>query len=125
MTRRYRFLLPLLLAVLWAGPPPAAAAKKEKKESQAVIAGSVFTEQGFALPGVPVTITPQGERKPKWRAASDARGEFAVRVPAGHGSYVVATDSSAYQNQSQTVEIHGEERVDLIFRLAPKGAGRE
>jgi hypothetical protein len=41
----------------------------------------VFTDQGFALPGARVRVRRADEKKPKWEATSDRRGEFAVRVP--------------------------------------------
>src|SRR4051794_19388094 len=64
--------------------PCLAAKDKPKKQTQAstyaVITGSVFREEGFALPGAELMIapgSPQGGKKQ--RAVSDARGEFAVR----------------------------------------------
>jgi hypothetical protein len=112
-----------LLAAMATSAPATAVSKKDRKEPKAVIAGTTFTQEGFSLPGVSITVTPQGERKPKWRVTSDARGEFAVSVPAARGTYLVATDSSDHENQSETVEIYGEQRVDLIFRLARKSPG--
>lgn len=122
-----RRTLPLILAVALAGMlalpglgGAAPTAKKIKQKRYALLAGTLFTQEGFSLPGVRITIQRKGKHKPRWRAVSDRRGEFAVRLPAGRGTYEVTTHSKDRQNQTKTVEIHGEERVDILFRLAPK-----
>lgn len=94
-----------------------------------MIAGTVFRNTGLSLPGAEITITrmPSGEEKAKLRpikAASDARGEFVVRVPAGPARYRVAAAARGYQTAEQTIEIQGEERVDLTFLLEPS-SGQE
>ncbi len=100
----------------------------ERKRSQpapgAVIAGTVFRNTGLSLPGAMITITPLSgaEAKAKSRpiqAVSDARGEFVVRVPAGPARYRVGAVARGYQPAEQTIEIQGEERVDLTFLLEP------
>ena len=102
---------------------------KPKKSSQTqlafgVIAGTVFRPPGFALPGAEVVITPQSEppegiKIPKQKAVSDARGEFAVRVPAVPMKYTVDVKSSGYKEQQKAVQIEGEQRKDLTFELEP------
>lgn len=89
-----------------------------------MLAGSVHNEAGFSLPGVRIEVRRQGEKKVRWEAVSDVRGEFAVRVPAGPASYVIATASKKHENQKQTVEVLGHERVELIFRLPPRAENR-
>lgn len=91
--------------------------KSKKSPAQAIIAGGVYDEAGYALRGIRVKIWREKERKPKWEAISDARGEFAVRVPAGRATYLVSTHSKEHLNQEQQVEIYGHERVELVFRL--------
>ena len=118
-------LLILLLAGLLVSPGLASPApKKEKEQHYALLMVSVFTEEGFALPGIPVTIKPKGERKPVWRAVSDRRGECAVRLPPERATYEVTTQSKDRENQTKTVEIYGEERVDLVLRLSLKKGER-
>ncbi len=89
-----------------------------------MIAGTVFRDTGLSLPGAEITITPlpAGEQKTKVRpvkVVSDARGEFVVRVPPGPARYRVAASARGYQTAERTVEIQGEERVDLNFLLDP------
>lgn len=124
-SRKTQRLSPLLFIFLLTGllalpsqssPGP----KKEPESHYALLMVSVFTEEGFALPGIPVGIKRQGARKPAWRVVSDRRGECAVRLPPGRGTYEVATQSKEHENQTRIVEIYGEERMDLVLRLSPK-----
>ena len=111
------------LTVLLPRDSPSLAAKENSKEKPyALLAGSVFTAEGFALPGVAVSVKRKTDAKPKWRAVSDARGEFTLRLPAESASYEVTTNSDEYENQTKAVEVAGreKERVDIIFRLARK-----
>lgn len=65
-------------ALLLAG---AARAQRNNDAPHAVVAGAVFRENGFSLPGATVTLAmkdaPKGK---KLQSVSDARGEFAFRV---------------------------------------------
>src|SRR5579863_712956 len=62
----------------------------KKAEPYAVVAGTVFREDGFSLSGASVTLLPKDAPKgKKLEAVSDARGEFAFRVPAGATAYTV------------------------------------
>jgi len=59
-------------------------AQRKNDEARAVVAGVVFRENGFSLPGATVTLAmkeaPKGK---KLQAVSDARGEFAFRCCRG------------------------------------------
>ena len=120
-------VLGLVLAGLLLGPglaAPARAPKDTKSEPYALLAGTVLTTEGFSLPGIPVSAKRQGERKPKWRAVSDRRGEFAIRLPAGRATYEVATESREHENETKSVELAGEERIEVLFRLSAKKPAR-
>ncbi|MGH9862375.1 MAG: carboxypeptidase regulatory-like domain-containing protein [Candidatus Acidiferrales bacterium] len=111
------------LSFLLPGDSPSLAAKEKSKEKPyALVVGSVFTAEGFALPGVAVSVKRKTDAKPKWRGVSDARGEFTLRLPAESASYDVTTKSEEYENQTKVVEVAGreKERVDIVFRLARK-----
>jgi hypothetical protein len=127
MTRPTRIAASLLLAALLAATASAAPAEKKKKEQEphALLTGTTFTAEGLSLPEIPLAITRKGDKKPKWRVTSDARGEFAVRLPAGRATYEVATESKEHENQTQEIEVHGEETVTLVFRLARKAGGEK
>lgn len=95
---------------------------KKEKGAQAVIAGTVFRDTGFLLRGAEVIVkpTPAGRKKQEWKALSDARGEFALRVPAGPASYNLIVSASGYRSQEKTVTLAGEERVEFSFQMEPK-----
>src|SRR5947209_561758 len=64
----------------------AEAAASSKDGAYAVIAGTVFRENGFSLAGAAVTLSPKDTAKvKKMQSVSDSRGEFAFRVPAKQG----------------------------------------
>jgi hypothetical protein len=120
----------LLIPVIWsAGGAVRAADKKPKKaaEAYALVAGTVFQNSGLSLPGAEVTVTaiPQETQGGKLRKSkplkyvSDARGEFAVRLPAVPMRYTVSVKSAGFEEQEKQVTISGDERVDLFFRLGP------
>lgn len=93
---------------------------------QAVIAGTVFRDPGFALPRAEVTVapvpsaTPSKKQKPR-KALTDGRGEFAFSVPAEKGAYIVTASAEGLEPQRKTVELAGGpgERVDVYFTLKP------
>jgi hypothetical protein len=92
----------------------------------AVIAGTVFRDPGFALPGAELTLTvttpPAGAKAPKKKKIrSDARGEFAFAVPPAAAEYVVEASAPGFQSERKPAVLHGgPERLDLYFTLKPQ-----
>ncbi|MEO8662137.1 MAG: carboxypeptidase-like regulatory domain-containing protein [Bryobacteraceae bacterium] len=113
----------LCMAVMPAGEKP-----KRSKSSDvwAVLAGTVFREPGFALPGAKIVLEPD-ENKPKdvkvkrQEFVSNSRGEFAFKVPAVPLRYTVSVTAGGYQGEKKQVEIQGEQRVDVYFQLKSEG----
>jgi hypothetical protein len=99
---------------------PARAAGQKPAASDGVIAGSVFNQSGRSVPGARVAVAPEGAPKIKRQAASDGRGEFAVRVPAGAGRYVVTVEAKGFAAQSKTVEVFESEKTSVTFLLEPR-----
>jgi hypothetical protein len=99
---------------------PVDAADKKPSAADGVIAGSVFNENGRSLPGARVLVAPEDAPKKKYQAASDGRGEFAVRVPVGRGAYVVTVEARGFAAQSNTVEVFESEKTSVTFLLEPK-----
>ncbi len=102
-----------------------AAGRSGKTEPFALIAGSVFRDTGFSLTGAELTVEPAPEAKPpskfkRIKTVTDARGEFAVRVPAAPMRYTVSVKAPRYRLDKKEVWIQGEERVELFFRLEPE-----
>jgi len=107
------------LALALLGMAGAAEKKKSKFVPQAILAGTVFQESGFLVRGARVVVYNVERPKDKKEAATDVQGEFAVRVPAGKGRYTIEVGAPGFASASKTVEVAGDERLDLTFRLAP------
>ena len=91
----------------------------KKAEPYAVVAGTVFREDGFSLPGASVTLLPKDAPKgKKLEAMSDARGEFAFRVPAAAAAYVVKAARKGFQPAEKEASVSGEGRVDVTLILS-------
>jgi len=83
----------------------------------AVVAGTVFRENGFALPGAAVTLSVKEKKAKKLQSVSDGRGEFAFRVPPGAGTYVVKASLKGFQSIEKEASVSGEERVEVTLVL--------
>ena len=96
--------------------------KKKPVEAYAVVAGTVFRDPGFALPGAQATLSmppEEGHSKiKKLTATSDSRGEFAFRVSTEAMVYTVRVTCRGYSPQEKKVSIEGEQRVDATFTLS-------
>jgi Carboxypeptidase regulatory-like domain len=108
-------------------PPQQAAPSTESSSKQSpsksshaddfLVRGTVFTQEGLALPGAELRIRRASEKKFRWDAASNSRGEFAVRVKMG-ADYEVVVRAKGYQEQSLAVNAASGERVkELVFRM--------
>jgi len=119
--------LTLLVAGLagWAGvSAKTAAQEKKKRPPEVVIMGTVFTEKGLSLAGATIRVNRVGERKVRWEAASDRRGEFGVRVPQG-AEYEVRVKAKGYEEQKQQVDGKSSTYENLVFRMTPEAEGKK
>ncbi len=103
-----------------------AAPQGRKQTAYALIAGTVFREDGLSMPGARVILEPEGEsrrdrRIKRQEAVSDARGEFAFRVAPVPSQYRLTAGAPGFESQQKQVHIQGEERIDVFFRL-PKAS---
>lgn len=117
----------VILALLALGLAMAAAAADEKKGSEKLgflLFGTVFTREGRILSAAEIEIKVASGKKPKWKARSDVRGEFAVRVPYG-AEYELRVAAKGYQEQQKKVDARSGSRADLIFRLDPTAGGKQ
>lgn len=97
--------------------------RKGARENDFLLFGTVFTEQGFALPRAEIRVRRAGERKVRGEARSDRRGEFAVRVPRG-AEYEVSIAAAGYQEQTRKIDARTGSREDIVFRLQPTPGGK-
>jgi len=103
---------------------PDQGSSSSKTKSRAIpsflILGTVFNENAISFPDVQVRIRRAGEKKFRWDAYTNSRGEFAVRVPPGY-EYEVVTHTKKYEDQSQTVDSKVDVQQRLSIKLQPKG----
>jgi hypothetical protein len=81
-----------------------------------ILYGNVFTADGHLFEGADVHVRHATDKKPKWDAMSDRRGEFAVRVPP-QGDYVVEVRAKGFVTQSRTVTSQSATRLNLVFHM--------
>jgi hypothetical protein len=114
--RQVAIVLLLLTTTLFA----AGDKKKKPTPPYAVVAGSVFDAEGRSVRGLKITIRRADEKKPRWEVVSDARGDFAQRVPAGRADYIVRPelkDKQAAENAEVKVHIENEEQQSVALHL--------
>jgi hypothetical protein len=89
-----------------------------------LVKGTVFTEQGFALPDAELRIRRANEKKFRWTVRTDRRGEFATRVPKG-ADYEISVRARGYEEQSHVVDAKaGEGDEGMIFHMSPIAGGK-
>jgi hypothetical protein len=84
-----------------------------------LIIGTVFDERALSFPGVQVRIRRADEKKFRWETYTNARGEFAVRVPEGF-DYEVVVRAKHYQDQAKSVTTNNTDAQQrLSIKLEP------
>lgn len=122
-------LLSTLAGLVWLGgatlfcTPAAAQQTSGSHAHDFVIFATVFTDQGFALPGARVRVRRTDENKPKWEATSDRRGEFAVRVPEG-AEYEMSIEAGGFKPEIRKIDAREEARADLAIRMEKATGGK-
>lgn len=99
--------------------PTGTCTSKIKVRPGFLIIGTVFNENALAFPGTTIRVRCEEEKKFRWEAAANSRGEFAIRVPDGH-HYQVVVEAKNYQPQSvdiRTENNDGQQRLSI--RLQP------
>jgi len=94
---------------------------KQKGGSDAVIAGTVFRDPGFAQPGASVVLALKSAPAKKLQhQISSPRGEFTFRIPAGTNRYLVTATLKGFQAAREEIEIQGEEQINATLLLVPE-----
>ena len=78
-----------------------------------LIVGTIFNEKGLSFGGVHVRVRQAGEKKFRWDAYTNSRGEFAIRVFPGY-EYEVVIHEKYYADQTKRVD----GKVDVQQRLS-------
>jgi hypothetical protein len=91
----------------------------------AVISGTVFRDSGRSLRGAEIVVSgvEKGKKK-EWKAVSDPRGEFFLRVPAGPADYNVIVKAGGFRKYEKPLKIASDERIDLSIILEPEPGTR-
>jgi hypothetical protein len=98
--------------------------RKQIHENEFLVKGTVFTPHGLSLPGAELRIRRAGEKKFRWQALTDRRGEFAVWIPMGM-DYEACVRARGYAEQTRAVDGKtGARQEDLVFRMQPASGGK-
>jgi hypothetical protein len=126
MTRRKSksslvLLLPALFLAQIGSVQIIVAQTKPKPGPDAVIAGTVFRDPGFAQPGASVVLALKSAPAKKLQhQISSPRGEFSFGIPAGPNRYGVTATLKGFQAAREEVEIQGEEQINATLLLVPE-----
>jgi len=106
--------------LLWLPACVAPAASSSGPAPYALIFGTVWGPGERPVYGIHVTLRRASEKKNRWEAMSDHRGEFAIRVPAGKVDYVLVPDLKHAKNKAlpeTRIHVENDERVDIGVHL--------
>lgn len=101
-------------------PKSRSSRKKKQAEPYALLVGTVFDENGRLVRGGQVRVR-QKAGKRHWEAATDTRGEFAVRLPAGSAVYLVEATAPGFTRDTKEVSFVADERQDIAMHIARQG----
>lgn len=88
-----------------------------------VIFATVFTDRGFALPGAKVRVRREEEKKFRWEAISDNRGELGIRVQQGD-QYEMTIEARGFKPQTRKVDARDGNREDVTFQMEQVAGGK-
>jgi Carboxypeptidase regulatory-like domain len=109
-----------------ASPGQSSSSEKPKKPKYShandfLISGTVFDPKGYAFPGVQLKIRRSTEKKFRWDDFTNARGEFAVRVPKG-SQYEMVVQAKGFADQKRELDAKsGLSEARIVFRMEPGG----
>ena len=117
-----------LLALVWAAGGFSAVAWSGQNQANShahdfVIFATVFTDQGFALPGARVRVRLADEPKFRWEAVSDRRGELGIRVKQG-AEYELTIEARGFKTQTRPIDAREGNQEDLTLRMERASEGK-
>ena len=119
----------MLAVALFVGVVTAPAARggaQSSRKSHAhdyLIFATVFTDQGFALPGARVRVRRKEEKKFRWEAMSDHQGELGIRVPQG-AEYELLAEARGFKPQTRAVDARDGNREDMTIQMERLAGGK-
>lgn len=119
----------LLLAMSWSSGVVSTLAANASAQSSSnshahdfVIFATVFSAQGFALPGARVRVRRADEKKFRWEAMSDHRGELGIRVKQD-AEYELTVEARGYRPQTRKIDAREGNRQDLTLQMESLAGG--
>ena len=102
-----------------------AAMAQDRLPEHALLFGTVFRGSYLALEGARVVAYDEAKPKKKYRAVTNYRGEYRIRVPAGDATYVVTASAPRFAQGQRTVKVYGIEKstANLILEPRKKASG--
>jgi hypothetical protein len=108
--------------------PPGSSSSSQRPHGHAndfLIIGTVFTDQALAFPGVHLRVRRTTEKKFRWEAYTNSRGEFAVRVPQG-AEYEMVILAKGFVDQTKAVSAKsGISENNVVFQMQPVAGGKK
>ncbi len=101
----------------------AAQAQTDSHAHDFVIFATVFTDRGFALPGARVRVRREDEKKFRWEAVSDRRGELGIRVKQG-AEYELTIEARGFKSQARKIDARDGNREDLTLQMEQLAGGK-
>jgi len=122
ITRRRWLRLTVAPAVLvpWLLACVSPAAYAETPQPYALIFGTLWDPGDRPAYGVRLKLRRADEKRFRWEAVSDHRGEFAIRVPAAKADYVLVPDVKRAKNKplpETRIHVESDERIDIGVHL--------
>lgn len=94
---------------------------KSKHADDFLVRGTVFTPEGLSFAGAEVRIRRAKEKRFRWHAYTNSRGEFAIRVKQG-GEYEVMARAKGFEDQKKEIDAKtGNAIDDISFRMERQG----
>jgi hypothetical protein len=100
-------------------------AKKSKHTpaDDLLLRGTVFNEHALSLEGTTLHLRRLSDKRSRWQAVSNFRGEFAVRVPQG-SDYEIVAEHKGYAAQTRTVSASNADQ-NIVFHMEPVQGGKK
>ena len=90
-----------------------------------LIIGTVFTDKALAFPSVRLRVRRSTEKKFRWDAYTNSRGEFAIRVPQG-AEYEMVIVAKGFIDQSKLISAKsGISEDNIVFQMQPAAGGKK
>ena len=97
-----------------------ATAQRKGSERTALLFGTVFRDSYLALEGARVVAYNEASPRKKYRAVTNYRGEYRIRVPAGDATYIVEATAPRFAAARRTAQVYGIEKTTANMILEPR-----